>query len=249
MRLATILLILSCLPAYAAPIEGRATVIDGDTVAVEGTAPRIRLDAIDAPESSQPCFDNTGARYLCGSRAAESLADIIGRNGRVSCTEKERDRYGRIVAVCLAGATDIGREMVRRGWAIEFKRYSDGRYAGSEAEAKAAKAGLWSGTFDEPAEWRKSKRVGEVLDAPAAAQSFTPPVGLMAAAGSAAAAKEGPTTSATSCKSARTCRDAVILWCGGYSRADADADGIPCENVCRTLAQVEPIKKEIGCEK
>lgn len=51
-----------------------------------------------------------------------------------------------------------------------------------------------------------------------------------------------------SCKSARTCRDAVILWCGGYSRADADDDGIPCENVCRTLAQVERIKKEIGCE-
>jgi len=40
----------------------------------------------------------------------------------------------------------------------------------------------------------------------------------------------------------------VILWCGGYSRADADDDGIPCENVCRTLEQVERIKKEIDCE-
>jgi len=41
----------------------------------------------------------------------------------------------------------------------------------------------------------------------------------------------------------------VILWCGGYSRADNDDDGIPCENVCRTLKQVEAIKKQIGCEK
>ncbi|HWW46523.1 MAG TPA: hypothetical protein VNZ94_01635 [Xanthobacteraceae bacterium] len=40
----------------------------------------------------------------------------------------------------------------------------------------------------------------------------------------------------------------MILWCGGYSRADADDDGIPCENVCRTLEQVERIKKEIDCE-
>ena len=62
-------------------------------------------------------------------------------------------------------------------------------------------------------------------------------------------AKVEATTTATSCKSARTCRDAVILWCGGYSRADANGDGTPCENVCRSRAQVEPIKKEIDCER
>lgn len=139
--------------------------------------------------------------------------------------------------------------MVRRGWAIEFKRYSDGRYADAETVAAAAKAGLRSVKFDEPAEWRKAKRVGEVLAAPSVAQSFTPPVGLMAAGGSSVAAKEPPTTSATSCKSARTCGEAVILWCGGYSRVDADVDGIPCGNVWRILAQVEPMNKAIGCEK
>jgi hypothetical protein len=177
------------------------------------------------------------------------LADVIGRNGRVTCTEKEKDRYGRIVAVCFVGATDINREMVRRGWAIEFKRYSDGRYSASEAEAKAAKAGLWAGTFDEPAEGRKSKRIGEVSDTPQISAGFVAPVGLMAATGTAAVAatKAMPTTTATSCKAVKSCREAVILWCGGYSRADADSDGIPCENVCKTLAQVEPFKKEIGC--
>lgn len=50
MRLARILFILSCLLAYAAPVEGRATVIDGDTISVAVTAPRIQLDAIDAPK-------------------------------------------------------------------------------------------------------------------------------------------------------------------------------------------------------
>ena len=50
-----------------------------------------------------------------------------------------------------------------------------------------------------------------------------------------------------SCKAASTCREAVEMWCGGYRRADADGDGIPCENVCRSLNQVEAIKKDIGC--
>lgn len=52
-----------------------------------------------------------------------------------------------------------------------------------------------------------------------------------------------------SCKAVQTCREAVVMWCGGYSAADRDNDGIPCENVCRSLAQVEAIKKEIGCSK
>lgn len=50
-----------------------------------------------------------------------------------------------------------------------------------------------------------------------------------------------------SCKAVSSCEEAVILWCGGYSRADADGDGIPCENVCRSLAQVEAIKKKVDC--
>lgn len=49
------------------------------------------------------------------------------------------------------------------------------------------------------------------------------------------------------CKSDFTCRDAVILWCSGYRRADADRDGIPCETVCRSLREVEEIKRAIGC--
>lgn len=50
-----------------------------------------------------------------------------------------------------------------------------------------------------------------------------------------------------SCKAVSSCQEAVELWCGGYSRADADDDGIPCENVCKSKAQVDVIKAEIGC--
>jgi len=50
-----------------------------------------------------------------------------------------------------------------------------------------------------------------------------------------------------SCKQTNSCEEAVALWCGGYSRADADKDGIPCENVCHSLEQVEKIKAQQGC--
>lgn len=51
------------------------------------------------------------------------------------------------------------------------------------------------------------------------------------------------------CKQMRTCREAVILWCSGYGRADGDGDGIPCDTVCASRRQVEAILKEIGCRR
>ncbi len=50
-----------------------------------------------------------------------------------------------------------------------------------------------------------------------------------------------------SCKAVSTCREAVEMWCGGYAGADRDKDGIPCENVCKSKAEVDRIKAEIGC--
>lgn len=55
------------------------------------------------------------------------------------------------------------------------------------------------------------------------------------------------TAQAASCKQARNCDEAVEMWCNGYSGADRDDDGIPCENVCRSRAQVEAAKKRVGC--
>jgi hypothetical protein len=49
------------------------------------------------------------------------------------------------------------------------------------------------------------------------------------------------------CKTVSSCEEAVALWCGGYSRADGDGDGIPCENVCGSRTQVNAIKQRIGC--
>lgn len=218
--------------AAAGDFTGRGRVVDGDTIDVAGAPARIRLDGIDAPEGNQTCRDAAGVRYLCGPKAAEALSQLIGRSGRVSCTQTGADRHQRIVGTCKTGTVDLQLELVRQGWAVDFSRYSKGKYAAVEKEARDAKRGLWAGTFDMPWDWRAGQKSG------------SRPVGLLAPL---VTQSTLPTTTATSCKSALTCRDAVILWCSGYSRADADSDGIPCENVCRSLKQVEPIKKEIGC--
>ncbi|MGD9882672.1 MAG: thermonuclease family protein [Reyranella sp.] len=102
-------------------IVGVASVIDGDTIEIHGT--RIRLHGIDAPESRQECTRPDGATWRCGQQAALALSHHIGR-AVVSCEPRNRDRYGRTVAVCSRGSEDLNRWMVANGWAVAFRRYS-----------------------------------------------------------------------------------------------------------------------------
>ena len=114
------------------------------------------MSGIDAPESSQPCLDVKGRRYDCGGRATASLAQLIGRNGNVVCRTKDVDAYQRLVAECgRAAGVSLNREMVRAGWAIDYVRYSGGRYSVEQRDARIARRGLWAGTFDAPAQWRQ----------------------------------------------------------------------------------------------
>ena len=137
-----------------AAIEGRASVTDGDTLTVGAT--RIRLHGIDAPEREQTCRDVASRDYRCGHAAAMALSDRIGQQ-TVSCEERDVDRYGRIVAVCFAGSLELNRWLVQQGLAVAYRRYSRD-YVAAEAEAKAARRGLWAGSFLPPEEWRRKER-------------------------------------------------------------------------------------------
>ena len=152
--LLVICLSLVALPALAQPIKGQATVIDGDTIEIARM--RIRLHGIDAPESGQKCLDARGQDYRCGQRAAFALADWIGR-ATVSCQQRDRDRYGRVVAVCHAREADINRWMVRQGWAVAYREYSQD-YVPDELAAQRARVGIWAGRFVPPSEWRRGRR-------------------------------------------------------------------------------------------
>lgn len=134
-------------------VIGIASVIDGDTIVIHGT--HIRLNGIDAPESGQFC-EASGQRYLCGHRAAFALSDLLGST-TVDCQDLGRDRYGRIIGRCMAGSIDIQQWMVRQGWAIAYRKYSQ-EYITNEEQARLAKLGIWAGTFVKPEEWRRQKQ-------------------------------------------------------------------------------------------
>lgn len=138
----------------AEAIVGRASVIDGDTIEIHGI--RIRLHGIDAPESGQMC-SAAGKKYRCGQRAAFALADKTN-NRTVSCEPRDRDRYGRTVAVCYAGDEDINAWMVSQGWALAYRQYSRD-YVRQEKAASASKLGIWQGEFVPPWGWRRGERL------------------------------------------------------------------------------------------
>jgi endonuclease YncB( thermonuclease family) len=140
--------------ALTKDLVGRASVIDGDTLDIHGQ--RIRLWGVDAPESGQQCHI-AGKPWRCGQQAALSLSDLIGKQ-TVACVERDRDRYGRIVAKCSVAAQDVGAWLVSNGWALDYSNYSEGHYSSHQASAASARLGIWRGQFDKPWEWRRTNR-------------------------------------------------------------------------------------------
>lgn len=134
---------------------GQAVVVDGDTLRIGSQ--RIRLSAIDAPELSQICRAKSGAGTLCGRDSRNALAALI--RGGLRCAVETQDRYGREVATCTnAAGLDIGREMIRQGWAVPYWRYGGARYSKAYDEALAADVGMHAGTFIDPEQWRRGER-------------------------------------------------------------------------------------------
>ncbi len=145
--------LLACNPALA-DVYGLAVITDGDTLKIGSE--RVRLFGIDAPEGRQSC-EREGVSWLCGQEAGRFLRSLVAGQ-EITCVEKERDRYGRKVATCaLPDGRDIGAVMVGAGLALAYRRYGGKLYDTPEAEAKAAKRGLWAGTFIRPWEWRKAQ--------------------------------------------------------------------------------------------
>jgi len=137
--------------AMAAPLIGQASIIDGDTIEIHGQ--RVRLWGIDAPESSQLCRNANSDLYRCGAKAANALANHVAGKP-VRCESVDRDRYGRTVARCFVGGVDMAEWLVRSGLAVDWPRYSKGRYAEAQIEAQRSEQGIWAGTSVNPWDYR-----------------------------------------------------------------------------------------------
>jgi endonuclease YncB( thermonuclease family) len=134
--------------------QSSVTVTDGDSL--KRGSQRIRLHGIDAPELGQECLDHTGHSYRCGAEARRILKNLIGSR-EISCDIIETDRYQRDVARCRVDSVELNREMVRLGWAVAYHRRNID-YLLAEAQARAAKRGVWQGEFELPEDFRAQQR-------------------------------------------------------------------------------------------
>lgn len=125
------------------------SVKDGDTieVLVDGKAERIRLFAIDCPESSQP-FGKAAKKFtsdLCFGRYVSIVA------------QAERDQYNRILGTVYIDDVCLNEELLKAGYAWHYKQYSNNEnYSAIENSARAEHLGLWNDKYPiAPWKWRK----------------------------------------------------------------------------------------------
>ncbi len=152
---AVALLLAMTTQAQAQEVTGRASVVDGDTIEIHGQ--RIRFDGIDAPEARQRCEDAGGKAYRCGKVSADALDAFLAKSRPTSCqiTGKSWDR---LVGTChRADGADVNRWMVQQGHAIDWPKYSRGRYVADQKKAQASSRGLWAGRFEWPCVVRGAK--------------------------------------------------------------------------------------------
>jgi len=192
----------------AGVLEGRVVAVqDGDSIEVlsGGERVRVRIFGIDTPERGQPWAER--------SKRALS-ARVAGREVRVN--EVTVDRYGRTVGEVYADGVCVGCELVREGHAWVFRRYTDDPVLFElEADARAARRGLWSlpeAQRTPPWEWRAAGREAAAADLAEAPPGCEP---------------------RPRCDRLASCAEArrALAACGPKG-LDGDRDGIPCEKLC-----------------
>lgn len=114
-------------------------ITDGDTLVAldaNNTQAKIRLNGIDAPESTQ----------AFGSRAKQFASDLCFGQ-QVTLNLVDEDRYGRFVAdVILSDGRNLNHELVSAGMAWWYEEYAKGNTTLQklQEDAKSKKVGLWS---------------------------------------------------------------------------------------------------------
>tara|TARA_B100000686_G_scaffold343837_1_gene425346 strand:+ start:692 stop:1216 length:525 start_codon:yes stop_codon:yes gene_type:complete len=141
-------------------IQGRALVLDGDTIRIGNK--KIRFSGIDSPESfyrgkKQYCYLNK-KKISCGDLAKRKLKEKI-KNNQISCNiENNKDFFKRLLGECFLNNISLSKFMVRNGYAFDYKKYSKSKYAKDEKYAKDNKLGLWLMKFEYPWVWRDKIR-------------------------------------------------------------------------------------------
>ena len=110
-------------------ISGRCWVIDGDTIVIDKL--HIRLAGIDAPELDHPW----------GQQSKWALVQLC-KGQQITARIKPEMSHDRVVAECfLPDGRDLAAELVKAGLAIDWPKFSGGRYR--HLEPPDARKKLW----------------------------------------------------------------------------------------------------------
>jgi len=141
------------------------SVHDGDTIKIkkDGNVQNLRLCGIDAPEISQP-LGKDSRDYLRFLRSASLSLLPTGKAVQISIVDT--DKYNRKIGEIFLTATNpekfINEEMTVKGMAYSYNKYKNCpnqvAMGNGEAIAKQKKLGVWSGDYEKPWDYRKSKR-------------------------------------------------------------------------------------------
>jgi len=152
--------------------EGRVSVIDGRTLWYPHLAQKVRLVDIDTCELPQwaltPEWDDrqrtkSPAPVACGPLAKAWLKRLI-QDDPVRCVTAEIATDGTPLAFCSTRSSDLGREMLRAGWArVSTPRPLRADYVVYQQHAMASRYGMWKTYVLDMDEWRR-KAVDKTLD-------------------------------------------------------------------------------------
>ena len=110
-------------------VRGRCWVIDGDTIAIDNM--HIRLAGIDAPELDHPW----------GQQSKWTMVKLC-KGQTITAHVKADMSYNRIVAECfLPDGRDLAAELVKAGLALDWPKFSGGKYR--HLEPPDARQKLW----------------------------------------------------------------------------------------------------------
>jgi hypothetical protein len=125
----------------------------------------VRLDGVEAPAPSQPCYRSNGRRWGCAAAARAGLRKIVRRKS-VTCTPSGQGESGYVLARCVIdGTKDVAAELVRNGYVFATSSFFNS-LSSEEDEARNAKAGIWQGEVARPQAWRERAWEDAKRDAP-----------------------------------------------------------------------------------
>lgn len=138
------------LPFLSKSIEGKAAVAGPGMLKIgEAT---IKLSGIEAPDRDQICTRQQNRRWRCGEAAVAALSRLVAGK-TVVCSARGPDSGGIHAGTCRDKDTDIAAALVKGGHVFAESGFSSS-YGALEAEARAAKAGIWSGEAERADAWR-----------------------------------------------------------------------------------------------